>query len=131
MGLDAVLRNGVKVINGVTKAAQTKIVLHRWSGQSYDGSPLYAAPLTLTAVVEHKTEARQSTTGQIRISRTFVIILEPLTALGAPGRSEPLEDRDMITLPNMTTGAILETYGVVDAATGLPYAHEVRMGDRR
>jgi hypothetical protein len=130
-GLSDVLRNGVKTIYGVTKTAQTKITLHRWQGQGYDGAPNYAAPLTLTAIVEYKQEARQSNTGQLRTSRAYIIILSPLSALGAAERSEPIDERDLITLPNMTTGPIIETYGVIDAKTQLPYCHEIWMGDRR
>ena len=130
-GLSDILRNGVKTVNGVTKSAQTKIVLHRWISQTYDGTPAYAAPLTMTAVVEYKSEARQSSTGQIRIARSYVIILDPLPALGIANRSEPLDDRDLITLPNMMTGPIIESYGVVDPKTQLPYCHEIWMGDRR
>lgn len=130
-GLADVLRNGVRVIHNVTKTAQTKVTLHRWAGQNYDGTPMYAPPLEVTAVVEYKTEARQSTTGQIRISRAFIIILDPIPALGVANRAEPIDEQDEITLPNMMTGPIIEAYGVVDPATGLPYAMEIRMGDRR
>jgi hypothetical protein len=131
MGLDSVLRNGVKTINNVTKSAQVNITIHRWMGQTYDGTPTYAAPLATKAVVEYKSEARQSSTGQLRVARTYLIITSPLSALGVANRSEPLDDRDLITLPTMHTGPIIETYGVVDPATDLPYCHEVWMGDRR
>ena len=131
MGLDAVLRNGVKTINNVTKSAQTAITLHRWVSQSYDGTNAYAAPLSLRAIVEYKSEERQSFSGQLYVARTYLVILDPLPALGAPDRAEPLDARDLITLPSMKTGPIIETYGVIDSGTGLPYAHEIWMGDRR
>lgn len=131
MGLDTILRNGVRTIHGVTKSAQTKIMIHRWISQTYDGSFAYAAPLEATAVVEYKSEARQSSTGQLWVARAYIIITSPLTPLGAPDRAEPLDDRDLITLPTMKTGSIIETYGVVDPATQTPYCHEVWMGDRR
>ena len=129
-GLADILRNAVKTTDNVTKTAQTSINVTRWSGQTYDGTPTYAEPLTLQAIVEYKAEARQTSSGQLRVSRAYIIILDPIPALGAANRSETIDERDLITLPNMTTGPILETYGVVDAGTGLPYAHEIWMGDR-
>lgn len=129
--LDNIVRNAVAKIDNVTKSLQTTVLISRWTGQSFDGTPSYAAPLSLQAVVEYKQEQRQSPSGQTRVSKAHVIIISPLDALGAPERSEPLDERDLITLPNMTTGPILETSGVVDPATGLPYMHEIWLGDRR
>jgi hypothetical protein len=126
-----IIRDSVAKIDGITKSAQTSVVLTRWNGQSYDGTPTYAAPLTVQAIVQYKQEQRQSPSGQTRVSKAYVVVVSPLLALGAANRSEPVDERDLVTLPNMTTGPILETAGIVDPATGLPYMHEIWLGDRR
>ena len=129
--LDNIVRNAVAKIDGTTKSLQTTVLLSRWISQTYDGTPSYAAPISVKAVVEYKQEQRQSPSGQTRVSKAHVIIISPLDPLGSPDRSEPLDERDLVTLPNMTTGPILETSGVVDPVTGLPYMHEIWLGDRR
>lgn len=131
MALDSIIRNAVKKIDTVTKSAQTTVVISRWIGQSYDGTASYAAPVSYKAVVNYKQEQRQSPNGQSRVSKAHVIILSPMDPLGVANRSEPLDERDLVTLPNMSTGPILETAGVVDPATGRPYMHEIWLGDRR
>lgn len=129
--LDNIVRNAVAKIDNVTKSLQTTVLLSRWISQTYDGTPSYAAPLSLQAVVEYKQEQRQSPNGQTRVSKAHIVLIRPLDPLGAANRSEPLDERDLVTLPNMTTGPILETSGVVDPDTGRPYMHEIWLGDRR
>ena len=131
MALDSIIRNAVAKIDNVTKTAQVTILLSRWTGQTYDGTPSYAAPLSLQAIVEYRQEQRQSPSGQTRVSKAHIVIVSPLTAQGSANRSEPLDERDLVTLPNLTTGPILETAGVVDPKTGRPYMHEIWLGDRR
>jgi len=132
MALDTIIRNAVSTIDGITKSVQTTIVLTRWKSQSFSGEAEYAAPITLKAIVDYKQEQRQSPSGQTRVSKAYIIITSPLSPLGSsPNRSEPLDERDIVTLPNMNTGPILETAGIVDSKTGLPYMHEIWLGDRR
>lgn len=132
MALDDIIRSAVGTVDSVTKGIQTTILLSRWISQDYQGTSSYAAPIPLKAIVDYKQEMRQSPSGQTRVSKAHIIILTPLTALGGSSeRSEPLDERDLVTLPNMSTGPILETAGVVDRKTGLPYMHEIWLGDRR
>jgi hypothetical protein len=131
MSLDQTVRGAVAKIDSVTKSLQTTILLSRWISQTYDGTPSYGAPEPFQAVVEYKQEQRQSPTGQTRVSKAHITIISPIEPVGAAERSEPIDERDLVTLPNLTTGPILETSGLVDPVTGLPYMHEIWLGDRR
>ena len=131
MGLDEVVRGAVAMTNKITKDLHGDIILHRWVSQDSEGTPTYAAPVPYKAIIDYRQEARQSATGQLRVARAFIAILEPIPPLGASGRSEPLDERDLVTTPNMSTGPIIETRGLVDGQTNYPYFHEIWLGDRR
>ena len=57
-----------------------------------------------------------------------VTILQPITANGTSGRTEPVDPRDKVTLPDGTVGPILDVAGLVNPDTGYPYMFEIWLG---
>jgi hypothetical protein len=133
MGLDDIVRNAVATANSVTRTLQTTVTHRAWTGQDGYGKPTFASPVTRSAVVEltqalSKPVLVRTSTGQEKAARAKVLFLTPIAANGASGRTEPIDPRDEITLPDGTTGPILSIEGTVDPDTSRPFAAEVWIG---
>ncbi len=128
MGLDALVRSAVKTARTLTLSLQPAVSIARWTGDNGKGKSSYATPISVKALVVRKQKLITLSDGRQTLSSTYVAILEPLSAQGATGRHEPLDERDVITLSDGTTGPILSITGLVDGSTGKPYYHEVYLG---
>jgi hypothetical protein len=125
-----ILRMGVGLANTFTKGAQDKITHEAWIGQSISG-PLYAPPISLDCAVD-KT-IRQMPLGAKGEPITIVATLTfpyDVPPNGTPGRKEPIDPRDRITLADGTTGPIVSSGGYVDPGTHRPLAPIVMLGAR-
>jgi hypothetical protein len=133
MGLAAIIRSGVATANKVTggSGGLQAIVLHNaWTGKLADGygTERYAGNVERRALVEFKQRMIKTSSGQLLMSRATVTFLEPIEANGATGRQEPIDSRDVITLPDGTTGPILDISGFVNNETNAPYFSVVSIG---
>jgi hypothetical protein len=129
MGLGSILRNGVATANritGATDGLQGECKHYAWTGQDGYGKPTYASVKKFSAVVNRKQVPVRTATGEVLLSRAQLTILQPLTAQGADERTEPIDLRDKIRLPDSDLDCkILDVQGVIDPSTGLPFGHEV------
>jgi len=134
MGWEDVIRAGVATANGITKSLHAPVIHRAWTGQDPYGESTYAPPSvgadgqTLRGLVEIKQTSRTMPNGQMSQSKAYVMFIEPVPVNGAPGRTEPIDTRDYIELPNGMTGPILDVEGLVDADTHEPYFTEVWLG---
>jgi hypothetical protein len=128
MALDDIIRNAVALANNVTKSLQVVIRYEPWIGQDEYGTPRYGSRQDLLVIIEYKNKWFSTRSGQEMLVRANIFFLQPLTANGATGRAEPLDNRDRITLPDGTTGPILSVDGVTDSNTQYPYYHAVALG---
>jgi hypothetical protein len=119
MGLDAIVRRAVAKANTITASLQVEVTHEARTGQDTYGAPTFAAAVARPAIVERKQKLIRDTNGQERLSQHKVTFLQPVT----------LDVRDRITLPDGTTGPILDIAGLVDAGTNAPYYAEVLLGD--
>lgn len=129
-----ILNTGIAIADNITKSLGFQpTVYHRaWTGQNGFGTETYtAAPGTARrAVVDLTRKQVTTTTGKLVTVVATVIFLENVPANGAPGRREPIDPRDIITLPDGTTGPILDApSAVVDGATGVPFFNQVMIGE--
>lgn len=128
------VRNGVATINRVTKSAQADVVHKAWIGQDNYGEPNYADQSLgsdggpLKAVVELKQSLRALPNGTTVLTKARVTFTEPVPVNGTAGRTEPIDPRDLIVLPNGITGSIVDIVGTVDPETSEPYTVEVWLG---
>lgn len=128
MGLDSIVRSGIKIADNLTKTLQSTVTLKQWTGQLQNGDPTYAAPVVYQAIVEQKRQNMRTDSGElVKISAT-VLFIQPVPPHGAPNRAEPVDPRDVIVLQDGTTGPIVNTSGFVDRDTGRPFYHEVWLG---
>lgn len=115
--------------NTITAPLQVNVTFEAWVGSGdYGTDSLYAEPLALPAIVEMKQQLRRSYSGEEVQQRAVVTFLAPVRPNGAAGRREPIDPRDRITLPDGTTGPILDAQGLADPATGAPYFQVVALG---
>lgn len=130
MGLADIIRSGVATAHKVTLDLQATVTHEAWTGQDDTGKPTYASAETRTAVVDRKQRLRRSVGGQEMVSRHVLTFLAPIAANGAADRQEPIDPRDRFTLPDGSTGPIIDIASTVDAesGTGEGYLYEVYLG---
>lgn len=127
MSLLTTLRSAVAVADDVTKPLQSTVSYQRRTGQDAFGDPTYAAAVDLLAIVDWKATQRRTSTGLLTVSRAVITFLDAAalsTATGGAG----IDDNDKLTLPDGTTGPILDMGGFIDPGTGVPLTTEVFLG---
>lgn len=127
MSLLTTIRSAVAVADDVTRPLQSTVSYQRRTGQDQFGDPTYAAAVDLLAIVDWKATQRRTSTGLLTVSRAVITFLDAAalsTATGGAG----IDDNDKLTLPDGTTGPILDLGGFIDPGTGVPIATEVFLG---
>lgn len=127
-GLADVVRAGVAVAHQVTASLQVDVSLARWTGQDSMGAVTYVAAADYLALVEYKVRLHTTASGKIVQTRAKVTFLVVIPPHGAVGRTEPIDSRDRIVLPDGTTGPIVDVAGLVNPSTERPYMLEVYLG---
>jgi hypothetical protein len=129
MGLGDTLRNAVRIVDSVTADIQATVQHEAWIGQDGRGKPSYAAAVARACAVSMDQRQVEDFEGRLRIARTRLTFPRDIAPNGATGRIEPIDPRDRITLPDGTTGPILNVKGFVDRATNRPFAITVFLGE--
>ena len=127
MSLLDTLRAGVKIADTVTKPLQPSVTYERYLSSGVSGGKNYAAPVQMRAIVDWKQKQVRTATGILSVSRAAVMFLD-IKEMVAATAGEGISDNDRITLPDGTTGPILDMAGFIDAGTGHPIATEVFLG---
>lgn len=124
------LVSGVSLVNTLTLGVQSLVSHEAWTGQDVFGADTYAAPVSRLAVIDrtNKVQVRDAQTVTIAATITFIGDVLPN---GAAGRREPIDPRDIITLPDGFTGPIIDSpNSVIDPVTGRGFIQEVMLGAR-
>jgi hypothetical protein len=127
MSLLDVVRAGVKVANTVTTPLQATVSYQRDLGNDEFGTRTLGSVVKLKAIVDWKQRQVRTITGLLSVSRASVLFLD-VAALSAATAGQGIDENDVITLPDGTTGPILDMSGFIDAGTGQPVATEVFLG---
>jgi hypothetical protein len=124
MGIPAAsIRSAVELGNTLSAEVQVDVIHEAWIGGDGYGKPVYAAPVIRKALVQEGTnQHRRMPSGDVITARAAVTFLDPVPPNGTPGRREPIDPRDRITLPSGLTGPIVEAQGgMIDPSTNAPY----------
>lgn len=122
-----ILRQGVKIADEVTKPLQATVIFKKAvSDTSYAGFG-YPSSVKLKALVDWRQKQVRTSSGVLSVSRAMVTFLD-VEALKKATKGDGIEDRDVIILPDGTTGPILDMAGFIDAGTKQPLATEVYLG---
>ena len=127
MSILDVLRAGIKVADTIVKPLEATVMFKRFNTVDGFGSKLYYGTVNLKAVVEWKQQQLRTMSGELTVSRASILFLDIAALVKATG-GEGVDDNDIITLPDGTTGPILDMTGFIDAGTGHPIATEVFLG---
>ena len=129
MALDDVIRKGVATINDVTSTLQVNVQHRAWTKAQGDGEDKLDPPISRPAIVEYKRRMVRTATGDVVQQNASILFTYPIAPNGAPGRREPIDPRDEITLPDGHCGPILMVVGPpTDPDTNRPYMVEVSLG---
>jgi hypothetical protein len=127
-----VIAGAVQIANQVTTDLQDRTVMHSaWIGDDAYGTSAYASPVARKALVDLSTAPRYSKQGEsieTKATLTFLDVIPPTQANAGAIRANPIDPRDIITLPDGTTGPIIRIGGFVNADTHLPFVCEVTLG---
>lgn len=128
MSLRDTLLNAVKTVDTVTKSLQATVTFQKAvvDATGYH-TPDYPTSVSLLAIVDWKQKPVRNMQGVMTVSRASVIFLD-VAALVMATNGEGVNDLDRITLPDGTTGPIIDLSGFIDAGTGKPFATEVMLG---
>jgi hypothetical protein len=127
MALADTVRAGVALANSLTGSLQVTVQHEAWTHSDKQGAPKFDAPIAQPALVEYKHQLYRMPGGQEVTQRARVTFVGPIAGNGAEGRREPIDPRDRITLPDGTTGPILDVQGLADPATAGAYLYVVAL----
>jgi len=129
MGLDATVRSAVALANQVTASLQVSVSHAPWTGPGTDGTGSWGTATARQAIVDDSYRQHKLPTGEVLSCAAKITIVGPIAPNGATGRREPIDPRDVFTLPNGHTGPVLDTpSGPLDPTTGRPYFAMVVLG---
>ena len=124
MSLLTALRAGVKVADKVTKPLQATVFFEHCIGSDPYG-PLYAAPVSLRAIVDMKDQQVRTRGGILAASKGQITLLDVAAIVAATGTDGRVLDIDLFTVPGWPASAIVAIGGFIDAGTGYPVATDV------
>lgn len=131
LNLSKIVSGAVKTASKLTLSLQADVTWKAWTGNDQRGRNTYMTN-TIRALVEQeiKTQIDQST-GQAIQTQAKITILDPLpvvSALSGFERTNPIDNRDILILPDGTTGPAYRPGGFVNPDTDKPFLLEVWMG---
>lgn len=127
MSLLDVLRSGVAIADSVTKPLQCIVQYERAMGNDGYGGATFAPAVPMHAICDWRQQQLRTGQGELSVSRVSVMFLD-VKEVATATSGEGIGDDDKITLPDGTTGPILDMAGFIDAGTGQPLATEVFLG---
>jgi hypothetical protein len=129
MGLDSVIRGAVATINSTVASLRVSVSHAPWTGPGADGRGSWGTATARLAIVDENYRQHKMPTGEVIACAAMLIFLEPIAANGAANRREPVDQRDVFTLPSGHSGPVVDTpSGLTDPVTLLPYMAVVVLG---
>lgn len=135
INLPSIISSAVKIASTATRSLQETpagvgIVSHQaWIGADSWGKATYADAVNRRAIWEPGHQSKFDTnTGSVVQVKGKLAFLDPIEANGAAGRIEPIDNRDLIILPDGTSGAIYKPEGLYNPVAGAPFLIELWIG---
>lgn len=125
----------IQIADSVTKSLgfQGTCTLQAWRGQTGNGTEDYAPAVSFKAVIDLTKKQRPTSGGRLVTVIATLTALEPIadtTPNAGQTRQNPIDPRDIIVLPDGTTGPILDVPGaVMDPETSRPFFNTITLGE--
>jgi hypothetical protein len=127
-GFADVIEKGIAIAKDVTATLQAGITIEPWDGQDAQAMPSYDTAVAYDAIVDMTAHLIRDSKGEDVLAKATITILEPISDNGAAGRLEPVDPRDLITLPDGSTNPILNIQGLVNPDTDSGYMFVITLG---
>lgn len=128
MALIDLLHTGISIADNITRSGklQTTVKYERSTTDAW-GTITLAAPVDLLATVDWRRSVVRTKAGELTASRVIIQFLD-IPAVLAATENKGFDDQDVFTLPDGTTGPILDISGFFDPTTKMPVSPEVILG---
>lgn len=107
---------------------QADVTLYPWTGDDDWSKPTFGTAVAYTALVEWKQVKVRTIDGRMVQQQAVVTFLQPIAAVTATGRKNPIDPRDEILLPSGVRASIVPVEGLTDPLTGAPFFPVVSCG---
>lgn len=125
----------VAICNDVAEGlgVEVDVTVKAWIAQDRLGGPTYAAPASYRAlVIQQRKQVYDSLSATMVWTKAYVAFLFPVpetTPTPPHVRQNPIDPRDLVILPDGTTGPIVLSGGLLDGETSKPLYNEVYLGE--
>lgn len=132
MGYEDLIRNSIaSVLSPQIESMKVDVIHKAWIGQDGVGGDDFADPVTLRAIVDPTKRMRTTMSGQTVMTfatLTFVDPIDDTVPNTGHTREQPIDPRDLLTLPDGGTAPIVQSGGLTDSGTLRPFVNEVILG---
>jgi hypothetical protein len=131
MGYEDLIRAGVALASSQFDSMKVSVTVTPWIGQDGDGDDSYGTPFLARALLDPSPRMRSTPTGRLIMTFATLTFLDPIantTPNSGQVRQQPIDSRDIITLPDGSTAPIIQVGGFTDSGTEKPFATEVILG---
>jgi len=132
MALFDVLRTGVQVIAaGILESFKGTVQHEAWVGADGRGGDLYAAAAPRRALIDLTKREIHTSSGKFVRVFAMLTFLDPIADTSANSgftRENPIDPRDILTLPDGTTAPIADTGAFMDPVTSRPVFNATVLG---
>lgn len=127
-GFADIIRSGVAIADNLTQSLQPSVTHEPFTGKNGEGGYSYGTGVQRAALVERKAKMVRNAQGEEVVSTHVVTFLRPIAANGSPGRREPIDHRDRMTMPDGSKPKILSIEDFTDKDTSAGYFYVVHLG---
>lgn len=127
MALIDILRSGVKIADQQTKSLQTTVTFEKHLGDDGYGNDTFGPKQYLPALCDWRSRQVRTMQGELTVTRMILTFLN-VEDVARVTNNEGIHEEDRITLPDGSTGPILDLSGFIDPGNCQPLATEVSIG---
>lgn len=131
MGYEDAIRAGVATASSQFESMKLDVMHKAWTGEDGDGTDTFAAPVSRRALVDLTKRVLSTPGGRLVMTFATLTFLDPISDTSATTgkvRENPIDPRDVITLPDGGTAPIVQTGGFADSGTTKPFLQETILG---
>lgn len=131
MGYEDLIRSGVALASSQFESMKLDVSHAAYIGQTGDGEDDFAPAVTRRALVDLTKRQRFTANGQLVMTFATLTFLDPIEDTvpnSGQTRQQPIDPRDVITLPDGGTAPIVQAGAFADSGTNRPFLQEVILG---
>lgn len=131
MGYESLFEAGVQLLSEQFESMKLTVSHQAWIGEDGDGADQFAAAVPRRALVDLSKRLISTKSGRYAMTFATLTFLDPIASTSAntgKTRENPVDPRDIFTLPDGSTAPVVSSGGFADSTTIAPFALEVVLG---